>query len=77
MNGDEFLNYGIEHDAKIAKLTNIPSKLKATIRFGYEDGLKAAFGNDSFDEWTQSILAHAQAHFRHMSLGTIIEFEVC
>ena len=71
------LNYGIEHDAEIAKLTNIPSKLKATIRFGYEDGVKAAFGNRSFDEGIQSVLAHTQAHFRHISLGTIIEFEVC
>ena len=77
MNGDELLNDDIEHNAEIAKLTSIPSKLKATIRFGYEDGLKAALGNDSFDEWTQSVLAHAQVHFRHKSLGTKIEFEVC
>ena len=77
MNGDEWLNYGIEHNAEIAKLTNIPSKLKATIRFGYEDGIKAALGNRNFDDWIQSVLAHAQVHFRHISLGTIIEFEVC
>ena len=77
MNGDELLNYDIEHNAEIAKLTSIPSKLKATIRFGYEDGVKADLGNRNFDSWIQSVLAHAQVYFRHISLGTIIEFEVC
>ena len=66
------MNYDIEHNAEIAKLTSIPSKLKATIRFGYEDGLKAAFGNNSFDEWTQSVLAHAQVHFRHNVVALIL-----
>ena len=77
LNSDELLNDGIEHDAKNAKMSSIPSALKATIKFGYEDGMKAALGNQNFDTWIQSVLAHTQVHFRHASLGTRIEFEVC
>ena len=55
----------------------LPQKMKATIWFGYEDGMKKALGNRDFDTWIQSVLTHTQAHYRHkQSLGTIIEFEV-
>ena len=55
----------------------MPEKMKATIWFGYEDGMKSALGNRDFDAWIQSVLTHTQAHYRHKeSLGTMIEFEV-
>ena len=30
----------------------------------------------TFDQWIVGVLAHAQAHYKHPSLGTEIEFEV-
>ena len=55
----------------------MPEKMKATIWFGYEDGMKRALGNQDFDSWIQGVLTHTQAHYRHKeSLGTTIEFEV-
>ena len=58
---------------------SIPRKLKATIKFGYEDGMKMALQREgtTFDKWIANVVPHAQIHFRHPSLGTEIEFEVC
>jgi len=57
---------------------SIPRKLKATIKFGYEDGMKMALQREgtTFDEWIAYVLPHAQTRFQHPSLGTEIEFEV-
>ena len=32
--------------------------------------------NKTFEQWIVGVLAHAQAHYKHPSLGTEIEFEV-
>ena len=76
--GDEELNDDEENAAHNARTTSIPSKLKATIQFGYEDGMKGALGTEDFDAWIQTVMVHTQTHYRHAeSLGTTIEFEVC
>ena len=63
---------------KSAQVTSIPSTLKAVIKFGYEDGMLAALGDETFDSWIAGVFTHTRAHFRHAeSLGTTIEFEVC
>ena len=74
--GDEEINEEIEAISMNATLVDIPSKVKAVIRFGYDEGLKLRLGNQSFDDWIKQVFIHAQAHFRHPSLGTLVEFEV-
>ena len=76
--GDELLNTGIEKGAAAAKSTTIPSKLKAVIKFGYDEGMKNRLSRQgkTFEQWIVGVLAHAQAHYKHPSLGTEIEFEV-
>ena len=81
---DEEISFKLEETVEKTFASNpsitmgkMPEKLKATIWFGYEDGLKAALGNQDFDTWIQGVLTHTQAHYRHKtSLGTTIEFEV-
>ena len=66
-----------EEAAETAKAVSIPSKLKAVIKFGYDDGMKYRLGSQDFGRWIEAVFTHTQAHYRHPSLGTIIEFEVC
>ena len=77
--GDEEINDKIEEAAKGARLQrSMPTTQKAVIKFGYEEGMKAALGGEDFDTYIAGVFTHTQAHFRHSaSLGTIIEFEVC
>ena len=76
--GDEVVNAQIEKDADVAKSSTIPSKLKAVIKFGYDEGIKNRLSQQgqTFQQWIEGVLTHAQAHFKHPSLGTQIEFEV-
>ena len=76
--GDEVVNAQIEKDADAMKSTTIPSKLKAVIKFGYDEGIKNRLSQQgqTFQQWIEGVLTHAQAHFKHPSLGTQIEFEV-
>ena len=76
--GDEIEDDAEEAGAKTAQVISIPSKLKATIKFGYTDGLMDSLDGEDFDAWIAGVFSHTQAHFRHAaSLGTTIEFEVC
>ena len=77
--GDEEINDEIEAAAKGARLQrSMPTTQKAVIKFGYEEGMKAALGGEDFDTYIAGVFTHTQAHFRHAaSLGTTIEFEVC
>ena len=78
VNGDEEVNADIEEAAHAARAVVIPSKLKAVIKFGYDDGMKDALGGEDFDTYIAGVMTHTQAHYRHAaSLGTTIEFEVC
>ena len=75
--GDEEVNDAEEAAAENAESVAIPSKLKAVIKFGYEETMKTALGDETFDSYITSVLAHAQVYYRHAeSLGTVIEFEV-
>jgi len=77
VNGDEEVNADIEEAAHAARAVVIPSKLKAVIKFGYDDGMKDALGGEDFDTYIAGVMTHTQAHYRHAaSLGTTIEFEV-
>ena len=63
-----------------ASTVTIPSNMKAVIQFGYDQGMKQRLeseGSDDFLTWVTSVMTHTQAHYKHASLGTNIEFEVC
>ena len=47
--GDEEINDEEEENVKNINITDIPSTLKAAIKFGYEDSMKKALGNVDFD----------------------------
>jgi len=77
--GDEMVNDSIENAANAVSVTSVPSKLKASIAFGYDYGLEEYLKSvdQTFESWIAKVFPHAQAHFRHSeSLGTEIEFEV-
>ena len=74
---DEVFNAAEEAEAANTQVGSIPSRLKAGIKFGYEEGMLAALNGEDFDTYIVGVLTHTQAHFRHAaSLGTTIEFEV-
>ena len=60
-----------------AAAVNGPSKWKAVVKFGYDKGMKENLGSEDFMTWVTPVMAHTQAHYKHSSLGTQIEFEVC
>ena len=74
--GDEEKNDKIELEAAKAEVGTIPSKLKATIKFGYDEGWKKAFAGTDFNDWIASIFTHTQAHYKDPSLGTEVTLEV-
>ena len=77
VNGDEEVNEAEETAAENTRVASIPSTLKATIKFGYEDGMVAALNGEDFDTYIAGVMTHTQAHYRHAaSLGTTVEFEV-
>ena len=59
-------------------LNSVPEKLKAVIKFGFDEGFKNRVSQlgETFDDWIDAVFIHTQAHFRHASLGTEIHFEV-
>ena len=73
----------VEHELEVASVEvppgSIPSKLKAKIKFGYDEGLKADLTSNGidFESWISDVFPHVQARFSHPSLGTEIVFEVC
>ena len=78
VNGDEEVNEAEETAAENTRVASIPSTLKATIKFGYEDGMLTALNGEDFDTYIAGVMTHTQAHYRHAaSLGTTVEFEVC
>ena len=77
VNGDKEVNEAEEAAAGNTRVASIPSTLKATIKFGYEDGMVAALNGEDFDTYIAGVMTHTQAHYRHAaSLGTTVEFEV-
>ena len=74
--GDEMVSDEIEGGADTANVIDIPSKLKAVIKFGYDEGWKKAFAGTDFNDWIASVLTHSQAHYKDPSLGTEVTLEV-
>ena len=74
--GDEEVNDEIELEAAKAEVVSIPSKLKAVIKFGYDEGWKKAFAGTDFDDWIAAVFTHTQAHYKDPSMGTEVTFEV-
>ena len=75
-NGDEEVNDEEETEAELAEVVAIPSKLKAVIKFGYDEGWKKAFAGTDFDDWIAAVFTHTQAHYKDPSMGTEVTFEV-
>ena len=75
---DGEINDELEQFVQSVEVTSaVPTRLQATIKFGYEDGMKEALGDEDFLAYIQSVMTHVQSHYRHSeSLGTEIEFEV-
>ena len=74
--GDEEKNDKIELEAAKAEVGTIPSKLKAVIKFGYDEGWKNAFTGTDFNDWIASVFTHTQAHYKDPSLGTEVTLQV-
>ena len=74
--GDEEVNDDIEFAAAKAEVVNIPSKLKAVMKFGYDEGWKKAFAGTDFSDWIAAVFTHTQAHYKDPSMGTEVTFEV-
>ena len=77
LSGDSWISKTERKLDALTRRVGIPSRLKATIRFGYEESAKQKIGSSKMDEWLKDIMTHLNAHYRHPSLGTRIEFEVC
>ena len=78
-NGDEEIDDEEEKRVAGFRGASIPSRMKATLKFGYDETLAEELGGSrGFDRWVSEVMTHTQAHYRHSeSLGTQIEFEVC
>ena len=76
--GDEEINDGLEAMAAAVDVTSsIPTSLKATLQFGYEDSMRSKLGGKDFDSYIQTVMTHVQSHYQHSeSLGTEIIFDV-
>ena len=75
---DAEINDEIEFKAAKAEVVSIPAKLKAVLKFGYDEGWTTSptFGGYDFNEWIVGVFAHTQAHYKDPSLGTQVTFEV-
>ena len=76
--GDEEINDQLEAMAAAVDVTSsIPTSLKATLQFGYEDSMRNKLGGKDFDSYIQTVMAHVQSHYQHSeSLGAEIIFDV-
>ena len=75
--GEELEDEAEEEAAATAPRVSIPAKLKAVIKFGYDEGMKDKLGTQDFGKWIEGVFTHTQVHYRDPSLGTEINFEVC
>jgi len=79
--GDEEEDLLMELEAEVTAKTGAamtwPSERYAYVKFGYDNTLKnqlASVGK-SFNTWVDSVMTHVQAHYRHSSLPTKIQFK--
>ena len=75
---EEDLLLELEADAKTGAAMTWPSEVYAYVKFGYDNTLKNQLATDgvSFNDWVNSVMTHVQAHYRHYTLPTKIQFKV-
>ena len=75
---EEDLLLELEADAKTGAAMTWPSEVYAYVKFGYDNTLKNQLAADgvSFNDWVNSVMTHVQAHYRHHTLPTKIQFKV-
>ena len=75
---EEDLLLELEADAKTGAAMTWPSEVYAYVKFGYDNTLKNQLAADgvSFNDWVNSVMTHVQAHYRHYTLPTKIQFKV-
>ena len=58
--------------------TSLPDEMFAYVQFGYDKSLKAKLSSEYnyFSSWIDDVMTHVQAHYRHGSLTTKIQFKV-
>ena len=80
-NCDELIDAEEEDAVSVVDASNviIPSKLKAVIKFGFDEALSHRLDSveTDFTTWITSVMAHVQSYYQHSSLGTKILLEVC
>ena len=54
----------------------MPTKLKVSIKFGYDETMKRQLNGEDFESYMKGVITHNQAYWRHPSLGTEVIFEV-
>jgi len=74
---EEDLLLELEADAKTGAAMTWPSEVYAYVKFGYDNTLKNQLATDgvSFNDWVNSVMTHVQAHYRHYTLPTKIQFK--
>lgn len=57
--------------------TSLPDEMFAYVQFGYDKSLKAKLSSEYnyFSSWIDDVMTHVQAHYRHGSLTTKIQFK--
>jgi len=79
--GDEEEDLLMELEAEVTAKTGAamtwPSERYAYIKFGYDNTLKNQLSSigTTFNTWIDSVMTHVQAHYRHSSLPTKIQFK--
>ena len=75
---DEMINDEEEAKADAAALAVFPKRMKAVLKFGYDEGFKdhLAAKGETFDGYIESVFNMMQVYWRHPSLTTEVIFEV-
>ena len=76
--GDEMINEKDEEKVYTATPGTLPKKLKASIKFAYDEGMKNYLETkgESFEEYVEAVFTQTQVYWRHPSLTTELIFEV-
>ena len=79
--GDEEIDLSMELGAELqeANVVTWPEERFAYVKFGWDKTLKNQLEkeNTNFPTWIDSVMTHVQTHYRHSSLPTKIQLEIC
>ena len=75
---DEMINNIDEEEADAAPPAVFPKRMKAVLRFGYDEGFKNHIDakGETFEEYIESVFTMFQVYWLHPSLTTEVIFEV-